>query len=180
MITIISGTNRKGNTTIHFAKAFYELFKANTDQPVHLIDLQDMPDDLFSSAMYKPENQSPYITALQDEMIIPADKLFIVSPEYNGGISGSLKLFLDLVSIREYKATFLGKKAGIAGVSTGRAGNLRGTDQLNDILQHVGMNTYPKRLPISSIGKLMDEGGNITDEATQKVMLDLVKAFLDF
>jgi chromate reductase, NAD(P)H dehydrogenase (quinone) len=179
MITIISGTNRKNSQTRIVANTYFELFKKATDAPVHLIALEDVPMDFISEHMYDADGQSKSLSDLQNEKLLPANKFFIVSPEYNGGVAGILKLFLDAVSIREYAATFKGKKAALAGVSSGRAGNLRGLDQLTGILNHLGTMVMPSTLPLSGIDKLTD-GSLVTDPGTLQNMTKQVKAFVEF
>ncbi len=100
-------------------------------------------------------------------------------PEYNGSYPGILKFFLDACSIREYNASFHGgKKAGLLGVASGRAGNLRGLDQLTGVLNYLKISVMPIHQPISSIEKLMNEGGEITDKNTQQVILNHIKEFI--
>jgi chromate reductase, NAD(P)H dehydrogenase (quinone) len=180
MITVISGTNRKSSEALHFAKHYFNLLAAKSNEPVKLLALENIPHDWFHPDMYEKGQQTPSLTALQDEYMLPANKFVYVIPEYNGGFPGALKLFLDGCSIREYKPTFAGKKAALVGVATGRAGNLRGIDHLTGILHHVGTLVLPQILPISSIEKLMDDDGNITDPGTLKAIEKQVDAFLAF
>lgn len=179
MITIISGTNRKDSEALLFAHQYAELFRKHTEETVQIIELENIPHDYFYPEMYSSDHQASSIQELQNTMMIPAKKFFFVVPEYNGSFPGALKLFLDACSVREYSPTFKGKKAAIAGIATGRAGNLRGLDQLTHVLNHVGTLVMPNRLPISSIGKLKDNG-QITDEATLKTMEAQVVEFLAF
>jgi NAD(P)H-dependent FMN reductase len=180
MITVICGTNRHDSEALHFAKHYYNLLKTKTIEPVKLLALAEIPHDWFHPNMYEKASQTPSLAALQDEYMLPATKFLYVIPEYNGGFPGSLKLFLDACSIREYKPTFSGKKAALVGVATGRAGNLRGIDHLTGILHHVGTIVLPQILPISSIEKLMDADGKITDPGTLLAIERQVDAFLAF
>jgi chromate reductase len=179
MITVISGTNRKGSEALLFARTFADLFRQQSDEEVHLIELENIPHDYFFPEMYESDAQAVSLSHLQDRSMIPADKFFFVVPEYNGSFPGALKLFIDACSVREYSGTFKGKKAAIAGVASGRAGNLRGLDQLTHVLNHVGTVVMPNRLPISGITKLTRDD-EIHDPATLKAMETLVKEFLLF
>ncbi|MEM0994563.1 MAG: NAD(P)H-dependent oxidoreductase [Bacteroidota bacterium] len=178
MITVISGTNNKNNKTQIFAHYAYEYLKTKADVQVKYLALDQIEHDYFFPAMYK--SQASSLAKLQDEYILPAQKFVIVSPEYNGGVSGALKLFLDACSVREYSATFKGKKAALIGVASGRAGNLRGMGQLSQILNHVGTIVFPNQLPISSIGKLLNEENEITSTATTTALQKQLDGFLDF
>ncbi len=81
--------------------------------------------------------------------------------------------------MREYKASFKGKKAALVGIADGRAGNLRGMDHLTGILHHVGTTVMPATLPISSLKTLLTPEGKIND-ITLKAMEAHVIQFLEF
>lgn len=180
MITVISGTNRKGSNTEKFAKLFYQIIKAKAQEPVNYFSLQKLPDDVMHNAMYQNKKQSKALRKIQEEIMIPAQKFFVVSPEYNGSFPGVLKVFLDACSVHEYRPTFFGKKAGLAGVSSGRAGNLRGMDHLATVFNHVGTEVMATKLPISRCEDLEWEKGKVTDKTTLAVMENYVDDFLDY
>lgn len=180
MITIIAGTNRKGSATETFAKQFNKIFKAKTKEKVKYISLQKLPKDVLHNMMYNSKKQSKGLKKMQEESLMISEKFFIISPEYNGSYPGVLKLFIDACSVHEYAATFKGKKAGLVGVASGRAGNLRGLDHLTGVMNHVGTRVMPNKLPISSIGGMMNEKGEITNKATLETMEKFVDAFLKF
>lgn len=180
MITVISGTNRTNSECRTFAKKITEILRSKTTEEVKLLLLEDIPHDWFHAAMYEEETQSPSLAAIQNEYMLPAEKFVYVIPEYNGSFPGVLKLFLDACSVREYKATFKGKKAAMIGIASGRAGNLRGMDHLTGILHHVGTILLPSILPISRIKDLQDIEGNITDANTLKAMDAHADALLAF
>ena len=178
MVTVISGTNNKGNKTKIFAQYVYSRLKTKTDEVVHYLALDEITHDYFFPEMYK--NQASSLSKLQDEYILPAQKFVILSPEYNGGIPGSLKLFIDACSVREYSANFKNKKAALIGTASGRAGNLRGMDQLAQILNHVGTIVMPNKLPISSIGSVLNDKDEIVLDSTIKAIDKQLDDFLVF
>jgi NAD(P)H-dependent FMN reductase len=178
MITVISGSNRKGTECLTFASAYTQMLRRLTDEPVELLALDQVAHDWFHPDMY--DEPSPSIIALQEKYILPADKFVFFSSEYNGGFNGVLKLFIDAVSVRRYKDNFKHKKAALIGVASGRAGNLRGMDHLTGILNHLGAIVMPDKLPISRIEKLMDENGAVADPATLKAMEDHAREFVGF
>ena len=170
MITVIAATNRKDSEALDFAKFYAEALRAQTREEVKLLALEEEAHDWFHPGMYSQEGQSASVARLQDEYMTPAGKFVFVIPEYNGSFPGVLKLFLDACSVRAYNETFPGKKAALLGVATGRAGNLRGMDHLTGILHYLGMIVLPNKLPVSSIRKIADEQGNITDPYTRAVI----------
>ena len=112
MITIFSGTNRRNSQTALVAKQFHEYFKKYVDDPseVQFFSLENLPQTTLHNGMYTEDGQNDRITAIQDQYVIPAKKFFFIFPEYNGSFPGTLKLFLDACSIREYKRSFKGKE----------------------------------------------------------------------
>jgi NAD(P)H-dependent FMN reductase len=180
MITVVSGTNRKNSECLQFARAYCELLCRHTSQEVKLLALEDIPHDWFHPHMYEKDGQRTSLIELQDAYMIPAEKFAFLSPEYNGGFPGALKLFLDACSVRAYEPTFKGKKAALIGIASGRAGNLRGMDHLSGILNHVGIIVLPNKLPISRIGAILDEAGKVADERTLRVMEKQALELLDF
>jgi len=148
------------------------------DEEVKLLSLEEIPYDWFHPDMYT--KQSPSLARLQDEYILPAEKLVFVTPEYNGSIPGSVKLFIDGCTVREYSRNFQGKKAALLGVASGRAGNLRGMEHLTGVLNYLGTVVMPDKLPISGISKLKNENGEIEDANTLQMMRKHAAAFLKF
>jgi chromate reductase len=180
MITVISGTNRKGSETAHFAKHLFDVLKKESKGEVKYLDLQDLPHDWFHSEMYASDTQSASLSKIQDDCILPAEKLVFVIPEYNGGFPGVVKMFIDACTIRSYADNFKGKKAAIMGVASGRAGNLRGMEHLTGVLNYLGATVMPNRLPISSIGRLLDEDKNVKDEGTIKAIQEFAENVAKF
>ncbi len=179
MISIISATNRPNSKTAIVANKAYFYVKEIAEEPVKLLSLEKLSGLQLDNAMYTGEHQSKIITALQDEFMIPATKFIFVMPEYNGSFPGILKFFIDACSIREYKATFSNKKAGLIGVASGRAGNIRGIDHFRGILSHVGTNVMSGILPVSSIEACLEEDGQLNAK-TSAAIEDYVKGFCAF
>ncbi len=179
MITVISGTNRKNAKTHIFARKYANLIEKSTDQKVNFFSLEDVPNDILSADMYSESGQSAEVATIQDKIMIPANKIVIIAPEYNGSYPGIVKLFLDACSIRNYKGTFSEKKFALIGIASGRAGNLRGLDHLSGIINHVGGIVYSNKLPISSIGSILSDDDEI-DEKTIETMQKHADGFLAF
>lgn len=180
MITVFSGTNRKNNRSHLVAQKLYEFLKEHSDEEVLYFSLEDLPTDFVHQAMYSPDGQSAALAAIQDKYLIPATKLYFVVPEYNGGIPGILKLFIDACSIREYAGSFHGgKKAALVGIAAGRSGGLRGLEYMTGFLHYLKINILPNKLPISTIEKLLTEN-QLTDEGTLKALEQQVQEFVAF
>ena len=165
MITIISGTNRDNNTK-KVALEYQRLLKEkNVDSFLLALDEQNV--FARNDAFVKMEN----------EFLKPADKLIIVMPEYNGSYPGILKLMIDNTEVTK---AWWHKKVLLTGVSTGRAGNLRGMEHLTGSLLHMKMLVHPNRLPISIVDKLMDDNNRFSDAGTLKAIDVQLEEFLSF
>ena len=85
-----------------------------------------------------------------------------------------------LIDNTDVKTVWPNKKALLVGVSTGRAGNLRGLEHLTSSLMHLKINVHPNRLPVSVVHTLINENEEIADDATLKTMNAQVDEFLAF
>ena len=77
-------------------------------------------------------------------------------------------------------AIFRGKKAGMVGVATGRAGNIRGLEHFTSVLMFMGVTILPNLLPISTFNKMMNADKKIVDEETLIAIEKQVDEFLAF
>ena len=179
-ITIISATNRYNSMTRRIAEYYYQLFSQKSGAKVHFLSLEEVPFDILNPEMYEEGGQSSELGRIQDRYFIPSEKFVFVLPEYNGGIPGIFKLFIDAISIRRYKDSFHHKKACLVGISSGRAGNLRGMEYLTGVLNYLKITVLPNKLPISQIEKLVDREGNLKDIATRHAIEKQVDEFLAF
>lgn len=164
--TIISGTDRAGSNTLRVARQMREMLEAK-GVTASLVSLEGIGLD----------RRSEVLAGLEVEVLVPTTHFLIVAPEYNGSFPGCLKTVIDLSDIRR---VWWGKKALLTGVSTGRAGNLRGMEHLTGILNYLKVTIHPNRLPISVVDKLMDAGGRIRDEATLAALSAQLDEFLRF
>lgn len=178
MITVVSGTNRKDSKTSIVSNQIHQLLK-ELNVETKLIDLSEIDIDVSGKDLYNGEKLSESLISIQDGAFIPAEKMIYVSPEYNGSFAGFLKYFIDIISVRKYKETFLNKKCFLVGVAAGRAGNLRGMDHLTGTLNHVGSVVMPGSLPLSQIGSLLTEDGKI-NKATSDLLKEKLEKFIAF
>ncbi len=155
MITIISATNRKGSNTLKISNVYQHILQSKGIH-AHLYSLEDM----------EMENMADF-EKMEDEILIPTSHFIIVSPEYNGSFPGVLKMMIDKSRVQ---LAWYNKKVMLTGVSSGRAGNLRGLDDLSNIMNHLKVTVFPVKLPISTINNVLGSDGEITDANTSKVI----------
>ena len=97
MISLIIGTNRPGSNSRKVAKHVEEIY-TTLRVPLHVLDLAQMPPEIFNPASYeeKPASFKPFADA-----VLKSSGLVVVSPEYNGSIPGVLKYFIDMLKFPE-------------------------------------------------------------------------------
>lgn len=166
MYTIISGTNRPGSNTLKVARLYQRLLSAKGID-ARLVSLENL--DVAT--------RSDGIRSLETETLIPSEKFIFVTPEYNGSFPGVLKSLFDNSDIEK---VWRHKKALLTGVSTGRAGNLRGMEHLTGILHYLKTVVHPNKLPISVVNQLLTADHDITDAATLRAIDQQLNEFLAF
>ncbi len=164
--TIISGTDRQQSNT-KFAALEYQRILKEKGIDAKLLALDEV-DILPKNGEFKK---------IEAEYITDTDKFIIVMPEYNGSYPGILKLLIDKTDIRK---AWWNKKVLLTGVSTGRAGNLRGMEHLTGSLMYLKMRVHPNRLPISVVDKLLDKEGRFTDKGTLDAISTQLDEFIEF
>jgi len=166
MYTIISGTNRPESNSLKVAAQYRQILESRGIE-ARVVSLEGL--DL--------NKKSALLSALEQDILIPSSKFIFILPEYNGSFPGSLKVMIDL---SDYKKVWWGKKALLTGISTGRAGNLRGMDHLAGSLNFLNVAVHPNKLPISGVDKLLEVSGVISDQPTVSAMENQVDEFIHF
>lgn len=178
-ITIFAATNRINSRAILFSNFVADVL-IQKGVKTHIIDLSKINSEYIHSAMYETEKATTDIMKICNEFISPADKFYFVIPEYNGSFPGVLKTFIDACSVLPRYGGFQDKKAALLGISSGRAGNLRGMDHFSAILNYISVTIMPNKQPISSIEGLLGAKLAITDKTTIKVIEQHAQDFIDF
>jgi len=173
MIVIISGTNRPGSSTrkvTTHADAIYKLLGVKT----HLLDLAELPPEILLPASYaeKPAAFKKFTNA-----ILAADGLVIVTPEYNGGIPGILKYFIDMLPFPE---SFEQRPVCFVGLAAGMWGALRPVEQLQAIFGYRNAYLYPERVFMPGVGKLLNEAGQFTSPDIENRLRKQAEGFVGF
>lgn len=166
MYLIIASTNRIGSNTKKLAKQIESLFIQ-----------QGVTPKFYSLESLTETTRGQQIEAFEKEALIDAHKIVLVVPEYNGTFPGILKLLIDNSDI---KKAWWHKKVMLTGLSSGRAGNLRGLDHLTNALNYLKVHVLPNKLPISGIDALLDTSGNIAHEGTLETLKQQVIEFIAY
>jgi chromate reductase len=172
-IIILNCTNRANSNTLKISKLYEALLKEKNIE-AEIFEFSALPETIVFTELYG--NRTANYAELIEKIVSRNTNFIFVVPEYNGGFPGILKVFLDSIHPKEWA----NKKACLVGVSTGRAGNLRGMDQLAAILHYLKMHVYHTKLPISLVDKILDEQGHFLSEDQKKVSIAQLEGFLSF
>lgn len=173
MILIISGTNRPVSNTRKVARRVEAIYEALAVE-LQVLDLTELPPEIFSPTSYaeKPESFKRFSDA-----ILTSDGVVIVTPEYNGGIPGILKYFIDMLPFPE---SFERRPVCFVGLAAGIWGALRPVEQLQAIFGYRNAFIFPERVFMPGVGKLLDASGQFTNGDIPKRLHQQAVAFVEF
>jgi chromate reductase, NAD(P)H dehydrogenase (quinone) len=154
MIALIVGTNRPGSNTRKVAAQIETLYAA-LKVPLHVLDLAQLPPEIFSPGSYaeKPKSFQPFADA-----VLKSTGLHVVTPEYNGSVPGVLKYFIDMLKFPE---SFEQKPVCFTGLAAGIWGALRPVEQLQAIFSYRNAHIFPMRVFLPQINDLLDASGKL-------------------
>lgn len=171
-IVVIAGTNRPESNTLKVAQ---QVMAAGTrgGAEVTLLDLRELPPALFAPEAYATKPVS--FQRFQDAVLGAAGAVFVV-PEYNGGIPGVLKYFIDMLRFPESLEEL---PVALVGLSAGRWGGLRPVEQLTAIVQYRNALVYGRRLFLDRIGERLDADGVLMPDVHERLE-QLMDGFVRF
>ncbi|MFK7756585.1 MAG: NADPH-dependent FMN reductase [Flavobacteriales bacterium] len=149
ILTVITGTNRLESNSEIVALDYAKLLKSKGCLVNH-IHLRELPETMAFSETYG--NRTAEFQKIIDEKITNCEKFVFIIPEYNGSFPGVLKTLMDAVPPSEWNY----KKAGLIGLSSGRAGALRATDQFSGILNYLKVNVYFSKPKLAGIQHMLN------------------------
>jgi chromate reductase, NAD(P)H dehydrogenase (quinone) len=159
-ILALSGSLREQSYNSAVARAAAELAPAGVEVEV-FEGLGDVP--LYDADLDVDGREPTAVRHLRDR-IADADALFVVTPEYNGSVSGVLKNAIDWASRPPHGGAALwGKTAAVAGATTGQFGALWAQQDLRRILGIAGARVTEGELPIARAQNVFDEAGRLRD-----------------
>lgn len=138
-IPIILGTGREANNSEKIANfVFEEVNKYGFESQI--IKPRDWLNKPWTGGMDNEKRKN------LSEILMKANGLIIVSPEYNHSFPGELKLLLD-----EFYKEYKNKPAGICGVSSGNFGGVRMIEGLKLVLNSLNMIVLKNSVNFSNI-----------------------------
>lgn len=105
--------------------------------------------------------------------------LIISTPEYNGGIPGSLKNAIDWAS-RSRPIPFTNKPVLLMGASPGGFGAVRGLWHTRVPLEAIGTFVYPSMFGLPHANEAFDAEGKFVDSRNNARLEEIISGFLKF
>ncbi|MFV0414842.1 MAG: NADPH-dependent FMN reductase [Chthoniobacterales bacterium] len=161
-INILCGTNRPGSNTRIISQNILNFVRA-TGAEAELTDLLLLPPEIFEPTSYaeKPAGFAPFADA-----VLSSDGLYVVTPEYNGGVPGILKYFIDMLPFPE---SFEGRPVAFTGLAAGQWGALRPVEQLQSIFGYRNAHVFPERVFLPRVSGLLSENGELEERSAKRL-----------
>ncbi len=173
-IVVVPGTNREGSNTLRLGRAVAARYAAQDGVEVDLLDLRTLPQGLLSPEAY---DATPAGWARFADAVVGADGLHVLTPEYNGGFPGVLKLFIDHLPFPE---SFEHRPVCFTGLAAGRFGALSPVEQLQAIFGYRNALQYPNRVFVPGVSKALGPDGWPEDPQVAGFLENQVRGFQAF
>lgn len=147
------------------------------------ISLRDYPLPLYDANLENAEGLPEPAVRLK-ELFLSHPGVFLVSPEYNAGVSPLMKNAIDWVSRRHMEgeaalSAFRNRAFAIASASPGGFGGMRGLLMLRQILAvGTGAVVVPEQVTVSGARNAFDENGALVEEARQRQLDNAARALV--
>lgn len=173
MISILVGTNREGSLSSVVSSGIFDIYsKMNVECQV--LELSELPPETFSPSSYldKPQKVIEFT-----EKVLNSSGLVVVTPEYNGSMTGALKLFIDLLPFPE---SFEDRPICYIGISSGQSGALRPVEHLQQIFGYRNAFNYPKRVFVPAVHEKVTKSEGVIDTELFSRLEQQASGFLKF
>ena len=178
-----AGSAREASLNKKLAYAAYQNAKNQSGVDAIFLDLKAYPLPLFDEDLESAEGMPENAITLK-KMFSDCDGFFIASPEYNSAYSPLLKNTIDWMSrVHEEGekplAAFKGKVAGLAAVSPGGLGGIRGLVPLRMLLGNIGVHVIPNQAAINNGMNAFDANENMADEKQEKMLETVIHQLIE-
>lgn len=169
-IAVIVGSNRRESINRKLAQALVKLGADRFDATFVRID--DLP-------MYNQDNEGnlPAEVVRYKDELARADGILIVTPEHDRSMPAVLKNAIDWGARPYGKSNWPGKPGFITGTSPGVIGSAIVQQHLRAVMTGLGMTLLGGEAYVNFKPNLINDHGNISDEATQKFLQGFVDRF---
>lgn len=177
-ILVFAAALRKGSFNRKLAAQAVEILKAAPGAEIDHADYREFEMPIYDGDLEEssgiPAGGKEFIRRIQ-----AADAVVISTPEYNGGIPGTLKNAIDWAS-RAKPVPFEGKPILLIGASPGALGAVRGLWHTRVPLEAIGAFVYPQMFGLAKAHEAFDESGRLVDAKNSANLSKLTQGFLAF
>ena len=152
-IVVVSGSSRDGRKSKKVAEVLFSELAKRKEVSSEFVDVEEH-QRVAKTVQPSQEGGSETVPTPWRESMERADGLIIVTPEYNRGYPGELKLLLDSL-YREYRR----KPIGLVGVSDGPWGGTRAIEELRLVTAGLGAVSVPVSVPVPFVDRFFDASG---------------------
>jgi len=170
-IEIIAGSPRTNSVTRRVALHLKNWLKQNSAHDVDIIDMKDWDVPPMQSVWVSAEKTPDQFKPLADR-VFGADAFILVTPEYNGSYSPSLKNLLDHFPKQHHKPF------GIVTASPGAFGGIRASQQLLLLIPALFGIASPYMLIVPGVDKKFSPDGDLLDETFQNSVHNFATEFI--
>lgn len=175
-IVAIAGSLRAGS----WNRKLLAVAAAAAEQAGAVIDQMDLKDPQLP--LYDGDVEvaayPPAVTAIK-QRIAAAHGLLIASPEYNYGIPGGLKNWIDWLSRPPKEQPFGGKTIAVVSASTGPSGGMRMQPLLRQALASLGAWIVPQQIIVPRCADAFDDAGQLKDAKLHELLVKTVGQLVD-
>ena len=174
----ISGSLREQSYNTALLKVAKSL--AGDSVEMDIATLHGIP--LYDGDLEQRDGIPAAVSALK-ERILASDGLLLSTPEYNNGIPGVFKNAIDWLSRpgSDIPKIFGDRPVAVIGASPGGFGTILSQNAWLPVLKTLGTRHWSGgRLMLSRAHTLIDENGDIKDEATRKLLSGFLQGFAGY
>lgn len=176
-ILVFAASLRKGSFNRKLAAQAVGLLKGSGVEVDHA-DYREFEMPIYDGDLEAASGVPPGGEELS-RRIAAADAVVISTPEYNGGMPGTLKNAIDWVS-RTDPDPIDGKPILLLGASPGALGAVRGLWHTRVPFEVMGAHVYPEVFGLPKAAQAFSENGSFTDPKTEARLKSLLEEYLGF
>src|SRR4028118_216358 len=171
-IEIVSGSPRQESVTFRISLFLQQQLREKTPHNVNIIDVREwnfpaLQEEVYSSVAKAPDHYKPLA-----KRMFESNAFIIVTPEYNGSYTPTMKNLFDHFPKQMHKAF------GIVTASTGSLGGIRASQQLQLLICALFGIPSPYMLVTPQVDKKFDIEGKLIDQSFSNTIHNFVSEFL--
>jgi chromate reductase, NAD(P)H dehydrogenase (quinone) len=177
-IVVLPGSWRKGSFNGFLAQAAVKAIPAGSTATLESI--RDIP--LYDGDVEASAGVPEPVKRLK-EVIVAADGLLLVTPEYNNSIPGTFKNAIDWLSRppKDIARVFKGRPVGLIGATPGMGATRLAQNAWLPVLKTLGTQLWTGgSLFIAGADKVFDADGQLTDPKVGELLKKYVEGFVAF